>query len=273
VGLDSLISGAGRKSSAGGCPACDGGEKTVQFDWKLASDAPDSEFHIYTQTLVEKKPLKTGFFFECPHCEQSWYLDSKRERMSLIPLPKSALLERWNSSPLSLTPDLFNKCREIGATPAHRSSAERNYAEVPCKVRTHQSELLDKCLLFFKGYPPLGDFLKPLRWADEITELHPSDYSLPFPVRFNTSQSQPDEKGRCLTRVTSVNGLSFSLNWTVNFLDHKGVQGKEIRLNSGELKGKKVRAPILTEPMKEITFFMADWNENARQLLMPKPIS
>ena len=141
-----------------GCPTCDRGDQTVRFNWKMAAEAPGGEFGRYTRTLQEKKPLKAGLLFECPTCQRPWYLDASREMISLVPDGKLSLLEKWGETPLSLPPELLEKARAIGATPAHQLSGEKNYAEIPCRVLTRQGVWIDKVLLVFKVSPPLEDY-------------------------------------------------------------------------------------------------------------------
>jgi len=242
------------------CPICDGARTTVRFNWRLAAETP-GEFNKYTRTLLEKKSLKSGFLFECPTCGQKWHLDSVREIMTVIPRDKVALVEKWDSAPSFLAPRLFEKAKAIGATAAHRNSLDQDYAEVPCRVLTHQGETIDKCLLSFRKGPPLENYGNSIRLAQEIADIHPSDYALPREVRTASSRSEETRPGRAWTRVESARGAAFNLNWTVNLFDWKGVLGKDIRLPARKAENKPRRLPVIREPMEAITFFIADFNE------------
>lgn len=193
-----------------GCPACDRRDRILRFNWKLALEMPMGEFSAYTQTLVEKKTLKAGFLFACPTCQKPWYLDGNREMMILVPDGKMALLEEWGASLMQLPLGLIEKAREIGATPAHQLSGEKNYAEVPCQALTSRGAWIDKCLLCFKATPPFETYSKHALLIKDITDIRPSDYALPLEVRIATCKSAQGRPGRALTRVVSTGGRSFS---------------------------------------------------------------
>ena len=269
LNLNSPIPQPNNAFSEGACPICDGADRTVRFNWRLSSETSQGEFKKYTRTLLEKNPLKVGFLFECPTCGQQWYLDGLREMMTVIPRNKTALIEKWNASPLFLSSDLFKKAKSIGATPVHQNSTERNYAEVPCKVLTRKGENIDKCLLLFRNGPPLESYGRAIGFIQDIADLTPSDYALPFEVRAASSQSKETRTGSALTPVESNQGVRFNLNWAVNFFDKKNIQGKDIHLLMLNPQNKRQRFPIISEPIGDITFFMGDFNENTSKLFNP----
>lgn len=253
-----------RKENPGGCPTCGGPEGTVRFDWKLAQEDPTSEFASYTRTLTEQKSLKTGSLLKCGSCGQKWWLDPKRETLTLIPRDKLLLLEKWNSAPSVLPPQLLEKAQGIGATPAHELSGVTDYAEIPCKVRTLQGEVLDKCLITFRSTPPLENSTRPPRFLSEIVDLSPSDDALPHLVRLESARSKQDKPGRAPTWVVAK-GRPFLLNWVVNFLDRKGHLGKDIRLAPKGSKHPKGRVLSCSEP-EDLTVFIGDWTYDLRKL-------
>lgn len=253
-----------------GCPNCDRGDRTIRFDWKLALESPESDFGKYAQTLQEEKALRAGFLFQCPTCPQRWYLDPAREIMSAVPPERFELLLRWGSAPLSLSPVLLDKISLIGATPAHTLSAEKNYAEVPCRVRTAQGGWIDRCLVVFKAPPPLETFYKKVHLASDIADIEPSEFALAHPIRFNTSRSKEEKPGQFHTFVESKKSGPLALNGTVNFLDHKGSKGKDMLLASGTPKPGKKRVPVIVEKPDKIAFFFADWTDSIRRLALPK---
>jgi hypothetical protein len=262
----SNLTGNRKDSLQLGCPTCDRGDRIVRFNWKLSLETPEGEFGRYTRTLFEKKTLKAGRLFECPTCQRPWYLEGSGEMMSLVPEDRRSLLEEWGSTPLNLSPELMEKAGEIGATPAHQLSGEKNYAEVPCKVLTRQGEWMDKCLLAFKSSPPLEDYPLPSRLLKDVADIQPSDYALPLEIRSASSLSVQDKLGRATTLVESAESRRFQLNWTVNFFDREGIPGKDLRLAVGKPKRAKGRVPLAAEPLEQITFFFGDWSENLREL-------
>jgi hypothetical protein len=262
----SNLTGKSKDSLQLGCPVCDRGDTTVRFNWKLSLETPEGEYGRYTRTLFEKKALKAGRLFECPTCQRSWYLEGSWEMMCLVPEDKLSLVEEWGSAPLNLPPELMAKAGDIGATPSHQLSGEKNYAEVPCKVLTRQGDWIDKCLLAFKLSPPMEEYFLPARLFKDVADIQPSDYALPLEVRSASSLSAQVRPGRATTDVETAEGRRFLLNWTVNFFDRDGVQGKDLRLAAGKPKRGKGRVALAAEPLKEITFFFGDWSENLREL-------
>lgn len=257
---------AGKENLLGGCPACDGGWQTIQFNWRIALSEPQGEWGRYPRTLVKKKPLKQGHLYECPTCGQLWYLDAAGENLSILPEDSMALLEEWDSISLSLPPDLWAKAKAIGFTPPHQYSQDKNYAEVPCKVLTRQGKAIDKCLITFSTTPPLADYQRSARFVKDISDIQPSDFSLPHPVRLASSRST-EVRGMGPTYVLSPKNDLFCLNWVVNFLDHKGAIGKEMILYSQAPNRRPPKTVLITEELDRITFFIADWSEKTRELL------
>ncbi|HEY5040024.1 MAG TPA: hypothetical protein VIJ93_13230, partial [bacterium] len=145
-------------------------------------------------------------------------------------------------------------------------SGEKDYAEVPCKVLTRQGEWIDKCLISFKATPPLTTYENHVRFISDVSDIQPSDYALPVAVRTASSQSKEARMGRAPTYIETPEGRSLCLNWTVNFLDHKGLKGKDVALARENSKLRKGRMTIVNEPIEMITFFMGDWTESAREL-------
>ncbi len=256
---------APRKNNPGGCPSCGGPEGTLRFNWRMAEEDPTNEFAPYLKTLFEGRPLKSGHLFKCQVCGQKWWLDPPRETLSLVPREKLLLLEQWNSTSLVLSPALFQKAREIGATPAHELSGLDDYGEVPCQVQTLQGETLDKCLLTFRSSPPLEHFTNPPRLFTEIADIFPSDHALSFPIRFQSSRSKEDKPGRAPTYLVTPEGRPLQLNWTVNFIDRKGLVGRDLSLAPKGSPRPKGRVLSLGEP-EDLTLFLGDWTRDSRQL-------
>jgi hypothetical protein len=259
---------AGGNGSPAGCPACDGGWRTVQFNWRAALMEPTGEWGRYPKTLAFKKNLKRGFLYECPACGQPWYLDEKKEIISVLPEKQLGLVEEWSSAPLLLNPDLWKKAKDIGATPPHQYAQDKNYVEIPCKVITRKGETIDKCLLTFTTAPPLSEDQANHRFLKDVADIQPSDFALPHAVRTTTSRSN-ELRGMGPTYVRSPEGSLFCLNWTVNFLDHKGALGKDMLLTPETPNRRPAKTPLISEETDKITFFMGDWSENLRELIQP----
>jgi hypothetical protein len=202
--------------------------------------------------------LKSGYLFKCGACGQKWWLSPERETMVFIPRDRLMLLERWSSQALALSPPLLAKARSIGATPGHHLATRRDHAEVPCRVRTQGGEELDKCLIVFGTDPPLGPSTKVPRLADEIADILPSPFALPKEVRLATTRSELDPRGRAPTWVLAPGERMLLLDWVVNFLDRRGLEGSSVRLAPKGTKGPKGRMPRCQEP-EDLTVFLADW--------------
>jgi len=246
-----------RKDHPSGCPTCGGPDGTVRFDWVSATQDPGSEFAPYAVSLQEQRPLKSGHLFKCGACGQKWWLSPERETMTLVPRDRLMLLEQWSSQDLTLSPGLSAKVRSIGATPAHRLATRKDHAEVPCRVRTLGGEDLDKCLIVLGTHPPLGPSPKAPRLATEIADILPSPFALPHKVRLATTRSGPDPKGHAPTWVLDPQGKPLLLDWVVNFLYHRGLEGSAVRLAPKGMKRPKGRVLRHQEP-EDPTVFLAD---------------
>jgi len=249
-----------------GCPACDGGWRTIQFNWQVALSEPQGEWGRYPKTLLKKKSLKRGYLYECPACGQQWYLDGNNEIISILPEETASLVEEWDSKPLTLSPELWEKAKAIGATPPHQYTEDKNYAEVPCKVVTRQGETIDKALITFVTAPPLADYQQKARFIKDIADIQPSDYALPHSVRFAASHSN-ELRGTGPTYVESSESGLFCLNWVVNFLDNKGTKGKNMALSAQSPNRRPPKTPVINEALDKITFFIGDWSEKVRGLI------
>jgi hypothetical protein len=257
---------SGKEGQLGGCPACDGGWRTIQFSWKAALSQPMGEWGRYPRTLVRTRALKRGALYECPTCGQRWALDGAGETLSILPDEAFPLLEGWDSAPLDLSPDLWEKARAIGATPAHQYSQDKDYAELPCRVLTRKGESLDKCLITFSSSPPLADYQRNARLVTEVAGILPSDHALPRPVRLASSRSS-EVRGMGPTYVRSADGRLFCLNWVVNFLDQKGALGRDMALVPQPPARRPPQTTLVTEELEKINFIIADWSPKVRELL------
>ena len=182
------------------------------------------------------------------------------EKMRLIPKGRLILLESWGSRALLLPADLLSKAQGIGAAPAHRLSAEREFAEIPCKVRTSQGEVFEKCLLTFRTDPPLDSSQEKIRLFSDIIDIEPSEFALSLEVRKACALSVQGRGGRALTFVESPIGKKLALNWIVNFLDEKAMAGPQLHLASKDPPQRLGRMPVVNEDPSSITFFIGDWD-------------
>ena len=267
-----LLGGFPSSGKKNGCPTCAGEKDTVQFNWQWAQETPDSDLGGAVRYLKQKKELKSGFLFQCSSCGQPWYLDKVREKMTFLSSDQARLMEIWGSTTLSLSNNLYKIVKAIGATPPHVRARQTQYAEVPCRVQTRTGEWLDKCLLIFTAGPPLEDYYHKARLIDDIADLQPSSYALSASLRLAASHSEPNEKGQALTMVETPEGKRLWLNWSVNFVDRKGIQGKDLHLanvlSKSPSKKKSSKLAVLQEPIASITFFIGDWSEKIRELLV-----
>jgi hypothetical protein len=142
---------------------------------------------------------------------------------------------------------------------------QKQYAEVPCRVQTREGEWFDKCLVTFSSNPPLEDFYGKARLISDIADIQPSAYALSPSLRLAASRSEPNEKGQALTIVETPEGKHLGLNWGVNFVNRKGIQGQDLHLADeffpSDSKKKSGKLAILQEPIDSITFFIGDWSE------------
>jgi hypothetical protein len=247
----------------GACPACDGGWRTIQFNWRLALAEPRGDWGRYTRTLLRKKTFRRGSLYGCPQCAQAWYLDAAQELMTVISKEKVVFLERWGSKPQTLLEALWLKAKLIGATPAHRLSNDPQYAEVPCRVQTYQGKKIDRCLIVFNLEPPLAEDQSNLLWPGEVAELEPSDFALPLSLRRASCLSRETKPGHAPTAVETPDQKHFLLNWSVNFFEEDGIPGKNLVL----AKRIEKRARLVGEPLDQITYIPVDWSPRVGELL------
>ena len=220
---------------------------------------PLGEVGKYARTLLKKKQMRLGLLYGCPVCAQDWYLDTRAEKMSMVPRDKLPMLEKWGSMPQVLPPQLWDKAKAIGATPAHVLSTENEFSEIPCKVRTQNGELIEKSILSFHTAPPLEPYQEKIHFFTDIVDIEPSDFALPLEIREACAKSAQGRGGRAMTFVESAQGKVFALNWVVNFLEWKGVRGGDIRLCPPDAGRRLGRTPVVEEKTAEITFFIGDW--------------
>jgi hypothetical protein len=267
-----LLGSSPSSGGKNGCPTCAGEKNTVQFNWQWAQEAPNGDLGGAALYLKQKKKWKSGFLFQCSSCGQSWYLDDSREKMTFLLPNQVRLMEAWGSTILSLSDELFKKVQTIGATPPHLHARQSQYAEVPCRVQTRGGEWIDKCLLTFTSKPPLENYYGKARLISDIADLQPSAYALSSAIRLAASRSEPNEKGQALTLIETPEDKRFWLNWSVNFVDRKGVKNQDLRLANllpkSSSKRKSNKLAVLQEPIGSITFFTGDWSEKIRELLI-----
>jgi hypothetical protein len=244
-----------------GCPACDGNGGIFQFDWKLAKAEPLGEVGKYARSLLKKKQMRLGLVYGCPVCAQAWYLDSRTEKMSIVPGDKLSPLAKWGSMPQVLPPPLWEKAKAIGATPAHLLSTEKEFSEIPCRVMTQDGELIEKSVLSFHTAPPLEPYQEKIRFFTEIVDIEPSEFALSPAIRETCAKSIQGRGGKALTFVESSKGKMFALNWVVNFMDIKGVRGRDVRLSPPDPGRRLGRIPVVVEEPSKITFFIGDWEK------------
>ena len=257
----------GNDGTPGACPACDGGWSTLQFNWRLALAEPLGDWGRYTRTLLIKKILRRGSLYECPRCRQAWYLDAAQEMMTVVSPARIHSLDQWGSSPQLLPEPLWPKAKAIGATPAHRLSNDNRYAEIPCRIQTRQGKIIDRCLLIFSSQPPLAGDPEKLIGIGEVTELAPSDLTLPLSVRRACCLSSESKPGEAATLARTADKKYFRLNWSVNFFDEGGIPGKDLALAAKSAKDRSIRAPLINEDLDKITVVMVDWSSRVGELL------
>lgn len=245
----------------GTCPACAGDNRTIQFDWQVLLQGQPK--------LVLAQKFQFGSLLQCALCRQFWYLDAGEEKITFVPKDRVPLLKTWGTTPLSLSGELFQKAKTIGATPIHDLARRAQYAEVPCRAKTRDGRWADKCLLIFTDAPPLEPDFGDARLLEEVVDIEPSAYALPAKVRLATCHSKADEKGNARTWVRTDKDKLLSLNWTVNFVDYKKTKGSELTLVSEKdptLKKKMGKMALLQEPASTLTFFMGHWSKEISKL-------
>ena len=245
----------------GACPACAGDSRTMQFDWQtLQQNRPRIDF-------VQK--FHSGSLLRCGLCSQPWYLDEAKKKITFIPKDRLPLLKTWGTTSLSLSFELFQKAKSIGATPIHHLARNTQYAEVPCRVKTQNGRWTDKCLLVFADAAPLEPNFGNVRLLENLVDIEPSSYALPAKIRLATCYSEVDEQGKARTWVRTEKEKLLSLNWTVNFVDYKKTIGSELTLvpeKDPELKKKVGKIALLREPIDSITFFLGHWSKEISKL-------
>jgi hypothetical protein len=239
-----------------GCPSCDG-QGSIGFNWGFANERNDNEICKYPKYLKFESDLRIGQLYLCPYCEQRWFLDDDRKFMSIVPHDRLQYLEKWNSKALQFSDEDLVRLKAIGATPPDLYGNGKGVISIPCEVTDKQGNIYKKAIIRFQSRPPIDDWQKRWHFSDEIESFRVSEFCLNQDVRTASSQSEEIRMGFAPTKVQDAIGNQYLLNWTTNFVDYKGVKGKDIILSESVTKE---MPPIVGESTPEIEYFIADYS-------------
>jgi hypothetical protein len=244
------------------CELCRAGRWT-SFNWARASDhgrggdlKPGSFASPGRSAFDLSHPLRQGTLYRCKACGRSWYLDGTTDMMSLVPEDRVSLILAWNEHAICLSKGIVAKLDGIGRTPPDKYGNGRQYREIPCGVITSSGERVDPAIVSFQTHAPFEPW-RHCRLGSEISEVYPSPYALPLPVRIATSEADEIRMGFAPTVIEMPDERFLILNWRPNFLVKDGFRAEEARVSRRRL-GSGEAPEIVSAPAKEVTYFIAD---------------
>jgi hypothetical protein len=160
----------------------------------------------------------------------------------------------------TLTPDLLEKAKKIGATPYRIIPGEVSHLMVPCKVVTRDLSIVEMSLVCFQKIGPVESWQKHVRAASEIIDILPSEYALPYRIRLATTKAKEIRMSYSPTAIKAKLWERFNLNGTTNFFDYREIKGKDISKSWFF----SINSLTFTDNTDKITFFIAKLTEKIK---------
>lgn len=244
------------------CELCLAG-RLMSFNWARANDhgprgdlKPGGFTSPGRSAFDVSQPLRHGTLYRCKACGRSWYLDGDTDMMSLVPEDRVSLILAWNQHAIFLSKGISAKLDAIGRTPPDKYGNGREYREIPCGVITTSGEHVDLAIVSFQSHAPFEPW-RHCRLGSEISDVYPSPYALPLPVRIATSEADETRMGLAPTVIEMPNDRLFILNWRPNFLVKDGLRAGDARVSRRRL-GSGETPEIVSAPTKEVVYFIVD---------------
>jgi len=222
------------------------------INWRTVND---TNFNL-PQILGETEQLKAGSLFECSICKQAWFLDKNRSVMYFVPDYKMPLIEKWNAGPQTISTESLKILNKIGAISYNDFFGSFRSLNIPCKVTTIKNEIIDKAIISIQDFPPLDSMQKHIRFASEISQISRSEYALPYRLRIKTTKVRERRMAYYPSPVKARFWQRFNLNGPTNFIDFRGIKGKNIR-SSFFFSENSI---TLGDNSDQITYFITDLN-------------
>lgn len=245
-----------------GCPYCLI-EDTISFNWKSYL----KEGIKYN--LIKINKLRLGWLYKCEICGQPWYLDYKKEMMSIIDPEAIAIIDKWNKKPQILSDKQLEILKNIGATPCQFMSLNYEQLKIPCSIRTTDNKFFECAIISLQKNPPLS---KEVLLLNDVIDVQPSEFALPRNVRIASALSFEHKYGYSPTRIKMKNGDFLLLNFTKNFLKVNGYKGRDATLDNQNDNNIPTKLFINNDP-EQMKVVIGDWTKNYFKLFIKKEYS
>lgn len=174
--------------------------------------------------------------------------------MTVLPEGRLELVLAWNRAEILLADRVLETLAEIGPTPPDIFGNNRQYVQIPCGVATKAGERIDAAIVSLQHSAPIEDW-RTYRLGSEITEIYPSQFTLPLDVRLASTQAEEIAMGFAPSLIVMPDGRRFTLNGTTNFLDQPGYSAAEARIDPQPFSRGNMPASARDRP---VLYFVAD---------------
>ena len=218
-----------------GCPRCDG-SNYISFPQaeNIKNETTKNPNTKYIDYIKEIRKLKHGALNQCLICHAFWYGDDAHI-LHFIDEQRMPLLIEWSESKNTLSVLLLLKAFQIMPTPPDIYGNRSEYISIPCSITTVDNINYPKALLLITKLPPIRQAIEKVRFSNQIKDVRPSPFALPFKVRQACSMAKEIRMGFSPTIVSSNSGTEFILNGICDFFDHRGITGEGIKLSTKSL--------------------------------------
>jgi hypothetical protein len=165
----------------------------------------------------------------------------------------------------TISQDLLEKAKKIGATPYRIFPGEISHLMVPCKVMTRNRSIVEMSLVCFQNIAPLESWQKHVRATSEIIDIMPSEYTLPYRIRLATTKAREVRMSYSPTAIKANLWQRFNLSGTTNFFDYRDIKGKDISKSWFF----SINSLTFSDNTDKITFFIAELTDEIMSKLAP----
>lgn len=212
-----------------GCPCCFDPELSTFFRIELEEN--------YEPNLVEVIILRipNRRIYQCQDCQTVFWLEQyehlpwgpEYEVYHRLPSNGLSIIAEWNRKDLQPRAEFVRMAKEIGL------DKWGNGISVPCKIKTIDNEEYDFAKVVFSNEIPVHIyyFLPRVRlfFIDEILEIMPSDYALPYQVRVS---KEIELASYVPVRILEApDNRKFVIDNYLGFLEFENLKGKDMKLS------------------------------------------